>query len=206
MVVTTQQQHRALVSRSPATSVWPALLLMAVSSACGSSNNAPPATETAGVGPTASVMNPAVAAPKAACGTGTMPCDATNLGGATCASMGVGSGMLLCDPVTCTFDTTMCMPMAPATGTGGIGAFLRPRMMAGGSDGSASGAGGASDSTAGVAGVASVSGSGGTHGGGSGGLSGSTGSAGRAGSTAGAGGTAGGGGSAARSGSGAAAH
>lgn len=35
-------------------------------------------------------------------------CDTNNLGGFTCAALGLGSGDLNCDPVTCTFDTSMC--------------------------------------------------------------------------------------------------
>jgi hypothetical protein len=44
-------------------------------------------------------------------------CDGANLQGFDCASLGLGGGMLACDPITCTFDTSMCMP--PGGGTSG---------------------------------------------------------------------------------------
>ncbi len=36
-------------------------------------------------------------------------CDGADLQGFDCASLGLGSGTLGCDPVMCTFDTSMCM-------------------------------------------------------------------------------------------------
>ena len=45
-------------------------------------------------------------------------CDGNNLQGFTCAALGLGGGMLSCDPVTCTFDTSMCNP--GMGGTGGL--------------------------------------------------------------------------------------
>lgn len=42
-------------------------------------------------------------------------CDGADLQGFDCAALGLGSGTLACDPVTCTFDTSMC------TGGGGGG-------------------------------------------------------------------------------------
>lgn len=36
-------------------------------------------------------------------------CDGANLNGFTCESLGNAGGTLACDPVTCTFDTSMCM-------------------------------------------------------------------------------------------------
>lgn len=73
-----------------------------------------------------------------ACGTKETPCDPKNLGGATCSSMGAGQGTLQCDPVTCSFDFSMCSlsPMS-GNGTGGLGAFFgRTRGGSGGSTGS----------------------------------------------------------------------
>ena len=35
-------------------------------------------------------------------------CDGQNLNGFNCESLGNTGGTLLCDPVTCTFDTAMC--------------------------------------------------------------------------------------------------
>ncbi len=44
-------------------------------------------------------------------------CDGANLGGYDCVGLGYAGGTLSCDPVTCTFDTSMCM--AGSGGTGG---------------------------------------------------------------------------------------
>jgi hypothetical protein len=48
----------------------------------------------------------------AGCGNGkidaTEQCDGGNLNGFDCVSLGNAGGTLLCDPVTCTFDTSMC--------------------------------------------------------------------------------------------------
>lgn len=43
-------------------------------------------------------------------------CDTLNLNRATCMTLMRGDGMLLCDPVTCKYDDSMCM-----TGAGGVG-------------------------------------------------------------------------------------
>lgn len=49
----------------------------------------------------------------AACGNGVIDpneqCDGVNLNGFTCEALGNAGGSLACDPVTCTFDTSMCM-------------------------------------------------------------------------------------------------
>jgi hypothetical protein len=50
------------------------------------------------------------------CGNGGM-CNPNNLGGETCPGLGMGDGILACDAVTCTYDTSMC----EGTGTGGSG-------------------------------------------------------------------------------------
>jgi hypothetical protein len=52
-----------------------------------------------------------------ACGNGGI-CNTADLGGATCASLGLGAGLLLCDPLSCRYDTSMC---AGGGGSGGIG-------------------------------------------------------------------------------------
>lgn len=48
----------------------------------------------------------------AGCGNGKIDpneqCDGANLNGFTCESLGNAGGTLACDPVTCTFDTSMC--------------------------------------------------------------------------------------------------
>jgi hypothetical protein len=55
------------------------------------------------------------------CGDGALEpgeqCDGANLQGFDCASLGLGAGTLSCDPVTCTFDTSMCS--GGGVGTGG---------------------------------------------------------------------------------------
>ncbi|HEX2677312.1 MAG TPA: hypothetical protein VHM19_11745 [Polyangiales bacterium] len=56
------------------------------------------------------------------CGNGTIEspeqCDGINLNGADCSIMGAGStGTLMCDPVACTYDMSLCM--APSQGTSG---------------------------------------------------------------------------------------
>lgn len=38
----------------------------------------------------------------------TEECDGMNLHEESCATLGMGSGMLSCDPVTCSYDTSMC--------------------------------------------------------------------------------------------------
>ncbi|MCX4241954.1 hypothetical protein [Paraliomyxa miuraensis] len=49
------------------------------------------------------------------CGNGAIDpgeqCDGLDLQGFDCASLGLGGGVLACDPITCTFDTSMCVPM-----------------------------------------------------------------------------------------------
>jgi hypothetical protein len=58
------------------------------------------------------------------CGNGrldsTEQCDGMLLNGQTCATMGMGAGVLRCDIRTCTFDTSMC-GQAAAMGAGGAG-------------------------------------------------------------------------------------
>lgn len=54
------------------------------------------------------------------CGNGVVDpgeqCDGMDLQGFDCASLGLGGGVLACDPVMCVFDTSMCMP-GGGTGT-----------------------------------------------------------------------------------------
>jgi hypothetical protein len=42
-------------------------------------------------------------------------CDGADLQGFDCASLGLGGGTLACDPVTCSFDTSMCMSTSSGT-------------------------------------------------------------------------------------------
>jgi hypothetical protein len=43
-------------------------------------------------------------------------CDGDDLQGFDCASLGLGGGDLFCDPITCTFDTSMCGPVGSTSG------------------------------------------------------------------------------------------
>jgi hypothetical protein len=43
-------------------------------------------------------------------------CDGADLQGFDCPSLGLGGGVLGCDPITCTFDTSMCMPGGGTSG------------------------------------------------------------------------------------------
>lgn len=45
-------------------------------------------------------------------------CDGNHLGGFDCAALGLGSGDLDCDPIVCSFDTSMCIPPDPGTTSG----------------------------------------------------------------------------------------
>jgi hypothetical protein len=45
-------------------------------------------------------------------------CDGTELGGETCESLGEGTGTLGCDPMTCTYDTSMCTGNGSSTSGG----------------------------------------------------------------------------------------
>lgn len=42
-------------------------------------------------------------------------CDGADLQGFTCMSLGLNGGTLACDPVMCTFDTSMCMSTSGGT-------------------------------------------------------------------------------------------
>jgi hypothetical protein len=66
------------------------------------------------------------------CGTGP-GCNPGDLGGESCTSLGMQSGVLDCDPETCQFDTSLC---GPAGGGGGAGAIFGGGM---GGDGTGSG-------------------------------------------------------------------
>lgn len=48
-------------------------------------------------------------------------CDGDFLGEETCESLGHGPGMLSCDPVTCTYDTSMCENLPDGSGGNGGG-------------------------------------------------------------------------------------
>jgi len=54
------------------------------------------------------------------CGNGGM-CNPNNLGGETCLGLGMGEGILACDAVTCTYDTSMCEGTMGNGGNGSVG-------------------------------------------------------------------------------------
>lgn len=96
-------------------------VLLLLASACSGSRSAL-STEPLGAAVTTSANN-SEKSNLAACGSMTKPCDPNNLGGQTCSSLGAGSGTLLCDPVTCSFDRSMCTGTG-TQGGGGLGALL----------------------------------------------------------------------------------
>lgn len=59
--------------------------------------------------------------PPPPCGDGTDTCDPEDLGGETCQSLGAFGGTLACDPVTCTYDMSMCLGGGANGGSGGTG-------------------------------------------------------------------------------------
>jgi hypothetical protein len=66
---------------------------------------------------------------------GARGCDATDLDGHSCQSLGAGSGTLACDPVTCTFDLSMCTGAPGNDGSGGAPALFGGGLFGGGSAG-----------------------------------------------------------------------
>lgn len=48
-------------------------------------------------------------------------CDGSFLGAETCESLGHGPGVLDCDPMTCTYDTSMCENLPNGSGGSGGG-------------------------------------------------------------------------------------
>jgi hypothetical protein len=105
---------------------WLAVLISFGVMACGSSTEIPTVAEDpwatpeeevdAGepdAGPDISTFPP--------CGNGGM-CNPNNLGGETCQGLGMGEGILACDAVTCTYDTSMCEGVGGGGGNnGGVG-------------------------------------------------------------------------------------
>ena len=95
-----------------------------------------------------------VAPSKPPCGTGP-GCDTSDLGGESCASLGMGEGTLLCDTSTCLFEVSLCSGLEPPSSTvmdagpadagggffgaggmgGGVGGMGRWRRGTGGSGG-----------------------------------------------------------------------
>jgi hypothetical protein len=48
-------------------------------------------------------------------------CDGDMMGDATCTTLGFAGGVLACDPITCTYETSMCR-LPPSLGTAGTSA------------------------------------------------------------------------------------
>jgi hypothetical protein len=95
-----------------------------VSSACGSSTEIPTVAEDPWATPEEEEPEPDAGKPDAGPDISTFPpcgnggkCNPSNLGGETCLGLGMGDGILACDAVTCTYDTSMC----EGTGNGGNG-------------------------------------------------------------------------------------
>ena len=76
--------------------------------------------------------------PKPPCGNGGS-CNPNDLGGETCLGLGMGTGTLACDPVTCTYDTSMCEGASNGMGMGGSSS---PGNGSGNNNGGMAGAGG----------------------------------------------------------------
>jgi hypothetical protein len=93
-----------------------------VVSSCGSSTEIPTVAEDPWAPPEAPVEDAGRDASdehKPPCGNGG-DCNPDNLGGETCPGLGMGDGTLACDPMTCTYDTSMCEG-STGMGNGGNG-------------------------------------------------------------------------------------
>jgi hypothetical protein len=93
-------------------------------------NDGEPPAEADGVGGTGASGSPGTGpgdvSLDALCGNGVIDggeeCDGKMLGGATCQSLGFsGGGALNCDPVTCTYDESMCRRPPGQGGSSGAG-------------------------------------------------------------------------------------
>ncbi|WAS97519.1 hypothetical protein [Nannocystis punicea] len=85
------------------------------------STTLPDTTTTGDIDPSTTTTTTQTTDP-AGCGNGQIDpneqCDGANLNGFTCESLGNAGGSLGCDPVTCTFDTSLCMGNS-SSGTSG---------------------------------------------------------------------------------------
>lgn len=90
-----------------------------MSAGADSSTGAPPASDSSSGGPATTGPVDDSGGPSG-CGDGMVSpgeqCDGINLQGFDCGSLGLGTGTLACDPMTCTFDTSMCMGGGGGTG------------------------------------------------------------------------------------------
>lgn len=106
---------------------WLAVLIAFGIAACGSSTEIPTVAEDPWATPEEDEPEPDAghdAGPDistfAPCGNGGM-CNPNNLGGETCLGLGMGEGILACDAVTCTYDTSMCEGTMGNGGSGSVG-------------------------------------------------------------------------------------
>jgi len=88
------------------TSVTPTTDPGSTSDASGTSTGSEPASSSSGGDPTTATEG-------GGCGDGVVSpgeqCDGADLQGLDCTALGLGTGTLGCDPMMCTFDTSMCM-------------------------------------------------------------------------------------------------
>ena len=101
----------------------------ATSSGSGDTSSGPGMTSAGSVSDsadstTSDATNPATSGPTEETGTGGCgdgaispgeQCDGADLQDFTCMSLGLNGGTLACDPVVCTFDTSMCMSTSGGT-------------------------------------------------------------------------------------------
>ena len=81
------------------------------------------------------------------CGNGGT-CNPNNLGGETCQGLGMGEGILACDAVTCTYDTSMCEGTTVGNGgNGSVGVGNGNGNMGGANGGGTGGSGADSGNT-----------------------------------------------------------
>lgn len=90
----------------------------ATSNVSNTGNNSDSADVSTG-DPSAGTSGPTSDSDAGGCGDGAISpgeqCDGADLQGFTCMSLGLNGGTLACDPVMCTFDTSMCMSTSGGT-------------------------------------------------------------------------------------------
>jgi len=121
---------------------WMSVMSIAfVVSSCASSTEIPTVAEDPWATPEDEVVDAGSDSgpeePKPPCGN-SGSCNPKDLGGETCLGLGMGTGTLACDPVTCTYDTSMC----EGANMMGMGGSSSPGNGSGNNNGSTAGAGG----------------------------------------------------------------
>lgn len=83
------------------------------------SNTGDSADSSSSGGDSTSTSGPVDPTSSSGCGDGVIStgeqCDGADLQGFTCNSLGLNGGTLACDPIMCTFDTSMCMSTSGGT-------------------------------------------------------------------------------------------